>query len=101
MSPVEQLPVWRTAVGLVGDADIQVRVYTDADPPFRPVNLGHCSPIRKRDIVAAAQHYDTLAVTDDLRNHSRLHVVSILERTVYPHISEVEYPSFDIKRGEF
>ena len=40
----EKLAIWRSAVPLICDANVEVRVYVDADPPFRPEHLAIATP---------------------------------------------------------
>src|SRR6185369_9837323 len=96
----EELAVWRATVSLFGDADVEVRINVDADPPLGPENLSHSASICIRDIIAAAQYDQALAVGQYLLDDRGLPVVNFFEAAGNVDVTEVKQTSFYVKRRQ-
>src|SRR5205085_1388565 len=65
---VQKVPVCRSAISLVGDSNIELSVDINADPLFRSESLSHRTPVCIRNIIAAAEHDQPLAILQYLRD---------------------------------
>ena len=96
----KQLAIRRTAVALVGNAYVEVRIDTYAYPPFWSVNLCDGSTVCVRDVVSAAENDQALTVSKELRYDSRQTVMYLLERSVGTNVAQVEYAPSHVHRGQ-
>ena len=76
---VQELTIRGTAVPLVGNAHIKLRVHVDPDPFVGTEYLRHGAAVRIRDVVTTAENYQALAVKEELLYDRLLRVAETID----------------------
>src|SRR5687767_13716906 len=99
MAFFQELAIRRTAVSLVRNAGVEMRIDIYSDPFLGAEHFGHRDTIRVRDVIPTAENDEPLPLRKDLFDDGRVGLVGFFKRGADNDIAQVEQLFLDIERG--